>query len=236
MAGRFASLSDVDVEDILQDKDAKNTKSVIRSSTKILSDYLKEKNGDITSLDELNHIELDVLNSMLRRFYGEVRKSDGSMYAYKSMSTIRFGLQKHFMQSRDIDIINSETFATANDMFKAVMVKISKTGLDVVTHKDVIIPEDLQKLYKHDNFSRDTPEALQKRAFFEYLFYFCNRGRENLREVQKEDFELGKDGQGRKFVAVKTKRQTKNHRGENLNDVNNKDGRMYELPGMCMFH
>jgi hypothetical protein len=48
------------------------------------------------------------------------------------------------------------------------------------------LPEDLQKLYVHDKFSLDTTESLQKRVFFEYMYYFCNRGRENIRDVQKE--------------------------------------------------
>jgi hypothetical protein len=36
-------------------------------------------------------------------------------------------------------------------MFKAVMVKLSKIGLGTTTHKDVIIPEDLQKLYMYNH-------------------------------------------------------------------------------------
>lgn len=235
MAGRFASLTDDDLEGIIQDKDAKNTKSVVRVAVKILTDYLSEKDGEFKTLDDLKEVDNDALNSLLRKFYGEVRKADGNMYAYKSMQTIRFGLQKHFLQSRDIDIINCDSFAPANAMFKAVMVKLSKIGLGTTTHKDVIIPEDLQKLYNHEKFSRNSPESLQKRTFFEYLYYYCNRGRENLREVQKEDFELGRDGQGRKFVTLKIKRQTKNHRGDNLADVDHKDGRMYELPGIYIF-
>lgn len=147
------------------------------------------------------------------------------------MSTIRFGLQKHFIQSRDKVIVNIDIFATSNVMFNAVMVQLSKIGLGTVTHKDVISPEDLQKLYSHEKFSRDTPESLQKRKFFEYQFYFCSRGRENLREVQKADFELGRNGQDRKYVGLKIRRQTKNHRGENLADIDHSDGRMYELPG-----
>jgi hypothetical protein len=38
-------------------------------------------------------------------------------------------------------------------MFKAVMVKLSKIGLGTTPHKDVIIPEDLQKLYNHEKHS-----------------------------------------------------------------------------------
>ena len=49
--------------------------------------------------------------------------------------------------------------------------------------------------------------------------------------MKKNDFELCRDGQGRKYVSVKVQRQTKNRRGDNLNDDNSKDGRMYEIPG-----
>jgi hypothetical protein len=46
-----------------------------------------------------------------------------------------------------------------------------KEGKGTVKHKEVILPDDLQKLYGHVNFSRETPEALQNRVFFEYLYY-----------------------------------------------------------------
>ena len=67
--------------------------------------------------------------------------------------------------------------------------------------------------------------------FFEYLYYFCKRGKENLRDVHKEDFELKVDGQGRRYITLKFQRQTKNHNGDNLTDIDIKDGRMYEMPG-----
>ena len=108
------------------------------------------------------------------------------------------------------------------------------------------------------------------------MYYFCNRGRENIRDVQKDDFELKGDSKGlryvrvkkglryvmikkglryarvkkglryvrfkkglryvrvkkgRRYVRLKVKRQTKNHRGDDLTDHDNKDGMMFEIPG-----
>ena len=51
---RFASLSDSDLDQILEDRDSKNTKSVIKLAVKVLNDYLIGKNGEITSVDELD--------------------------------------------------------------------------------------------------------------------------------------------------------------------------------------
>jgi hypothetical protein len=53
----------------------------------------------------------------LKRFYGEIRKADGTLYANKSMIILRFGLQKHFLKNRQEDIINSELYSAANNMF-----------------------------------------------------------------------------------------------------------------------
>ena len=96
---RFASLTDQYLDVIIDEKDSKNTKSVIRVSEKILNDYLKEKDGEIKTIDELDSadVSVDTLNTILRKFYGEVRKADGTCYAKKSMITVRFGLQKHFL-------------------------------------------------------------------------------------------------------------------------------------------
>ncbi|XP_062598942.1 uncharacterized protein LOC134260397 [Saccostrea cucullata] len=65
---------------------------------------------------------------------------------------------------------------------------------------------------------------------FEFIYYFCNRGRENLRELQKTDFTVSVDSTGREYVTVK-ERQTKNHRGDDLQDMSSKQGRMYDKPG-----
>ena len=144
---RFKSLSDSDLDQILEDRDSKDTKSVIKLAVKVLNDYLIEKNGEIGSVDELDlsDTSVDIVVATLKRFYGEIRKADGTLYAKKSMITLRFGLQKHFLKSGQEDIINSEHYSAANDIFKAVIVKLVKEGKGTVKHKEVILPEDLQK-------------------------------------------------------------------------------------------
>jgi hypothetical protein len=67
---RFASLSDSDLDKILEDHDSKNTKSVIKLAVKVLNDYLIEKNGEITSVDELDlsDTSVDIVVATLKRF------------------------------------------------------------------------------------------------------------------------------------------------------------------------
>lgn len=83
---------------------------------------------------------------------------------------------------------------------------------------------DLQKLYS--SFDLKEAEGLQNKVFVDYMLYFCNRGRENLRELWISDFSTSTDAEGRRFMYMTRDHATKNHR----NDENqSQGGRMYEL-------
>jgi hypothetical protein len=59
-----------------------------------------------------------------------------------------------------------------------VCAKIKKEGKGAVVHKEPVARQDLQKLYT--SFYLETSEGLQNKV--------CNRGRENLRELEISDF------------------------------------------------
>ncbi|XP_062593498.1 uncharacterized protein LOC134254976 [Saccostrea cucullata] len=181
------------------------------------------------NFDECISFSTEEMDCLLRKFYAETKRVNGEVYAKKSMISLRYGLQKHFLKTRKEDIINDEAYKTSNEMFKAVLVKLKKDGVGESKQKEPITPEDLSKLYDTE-FSTETPTALQKKTIFEYIYYFCNRGRENIRELQKEDFTISTDSTGREYVTVR-ERQTKNHRGDDLMDTSVKQGRMYDRPG-----
>ena len=96
---RFKLLEDEDILDIVDAADSKNTKNAIKYSVKIFEDYLNAVQMDITRLDTLSNLELD---SLLQKFYAGARQKNGSLYSKKSMSSIRFGLQRHFLNTRKI--------------------------------------------------------------------------------------------------------------------------------------
>ena len=101
MARHFASLSDIVLDEFIQDKDAKNTKSVIRSATKSMSDYLTEKCGNIKSLmawrDVLfSNVCLNFVLSYIFKFFGIIKHlltgySGNSKFIVPSEPTIALG-------------------------------------------------------------------------------------------------------------------------------------------------
>lgn len=63
---------------------------------------------------------------MTLKFNGEVCKTDGFLYAKKSMIPLRFGLQKLFMKTRKEDNVNNKQYKSVNDSFQAPLVKLKK--------------------------------------------------------------------------------------------------------------
>ena len=57
-------------------------------------------------------------------FYIEARKEDGSAYSKSILNGIRFGLNRHFLSARDINIINDPAFREANKVFSAKCVEL----------------------------------------------------------------------------------------------------------------
>jgi hypothetical protein len=130
------------------------------------------------------------------------------------MISIRYGIQRHFLKVRKFDVVNDTDFKPANLMFNAMLVKLKQLGLAVTVHKPPIAKEDLGKLY--NSFDLNSPVGLQNKVFIDFMLYFCNRGRGNLRTLKKEDFQFfGRNDE--RYVQLRD-HFTKNHRGDTNDD------------------
>ena len=79
---RFSTVSDEDLEKLIQEKDAKNTKRVISVQYNIFEQYCKEKKINM----DIQTIEKRALDDILAKFYVEVRKTDGEYYKKSSFA------------------------------------------------------------------------------------------------------------------------------------------------------
>ena len=80
------------------------------------------------------------------------------------------------------------------------MCSLKTQGFCQVLHHPLISDEDLRLLYQSEVFSLTTPKSLQRKVFFD-MYYFCWRGRENLRELTKYDLEIGKNKDNMEYVV-----------------------------------
>ena len=141
LKSRFATLSEEDLNLLLDGKDAKSTKRATKSALKVFHQYLKGKKADEPQTK-------DTLANVLKLFYVEARKADGTSYSNSTLSSLRFGLNRHFKATRGFDIINDSEFTNANKVFGVKCVDLKRQGLAKVEHKLLICEEDLKKLYE----------------------------------------------------------------------------------------
>ncbi|XP_066913334.1 uncharacterized protein KIAA1958-like [Clytia hemisphaerica] len=206
---RFDEVDEVKLHNLVLDKNSSNTKKATKSSYTLFKTYIEEK----SILCDLQTVDKTGLNEILRKFYVEIRKKDGTKYSKSSLTAIRFGLQRKLNELRkDINIIDNKEFLASNEIFKAYCVELKKEGLAKTNHKPPIPPEDIWSIYNQGIFGLDNPLKLQRKVFFEIMLCMCRRGQENLRDLKKTDFVVKKDISGREYVEKIVDELTKNRR------------------------
>ena len=93
-------------------------------------------------------------------------------------------------------------------------------------HHEPIDPADIDKCYKSSVFDQDSPASLQAKVWFELSLFLCRRGRENLKDLKKDHFEVRRDANGREYLAQVLDELTKKTREDNMSSRTD-GGRMY---------
>ena len=150
---------------------------------------------------------------------------------------MRFALCRHSKQELSIDIIKDTEFNEANRIYEAQCVELKKQGLAKTEHKPPIADEDIKKLYRCGVFNTENPTTLQNKVFFEIMLFFCRRGRQNLHQLKKTDFEIKVNSQGKRCVVKTTDELTKNHstRRSSWRRRNDDSKRWSFLPGLILW-
>ena len=97
MASRFLSSSEDEIRQLLEEKDSKNTRRTYKVAQQVFHEYLLEKG--IAEPKEKSEIA-----QVLKRFYVEARKKDGSAYTLGSLRTLKYGLKRYFKTKAGVDI------------------------------------------------------------------------------------------------------------------------------------
>ncbi|XP_071496853.1 uncharacterized protein [Diadema antillarum] len=216
---RFDLLTEDELQEFINSSDSANTKKQIRYGVSVFTDFCQQIKTDF---ENVTNPELDVL---LSKFYAGARNKKGAHYSAKSMQGIRFALQRHFMVSRNIDIIKAKEFSLSNKTFKALLGKLKACGKGSVKHHPPISAKDMTLIQA--SLDLNTAKGLQDKVFLDVMLHFANRGMENLRAMKPEDFILHQQGNNDEFFTLRDMR-TKNHQDD---DAESQKGQMHSLPG-----
>ena len=207
---KFASISADDMDRLLATKDAASTQRAVKRSVTAFRQFLGSK-GESTEFEVASTSDL---NEQLKHFFASVRSQKGEDVKTATLNSYKYGISKYLKENCKIDINNNAEFPSCRQLFKAKVTDLKKSGKGSTDHKPPIAIEDLHKLYDKENlvFNTETPYGLQKKVWFDIMYFLCRRGRENLREMSKSTFGLGKDAAGVEFVYQIVDEADKNHR------------------------
>ena len=180
---RFAPISDNAVEEMAKKKNAARTDQSTEFSAKVLKTFCDESGVKFPDSDVVTASEL---NKLLCKFYIAARNKKGELYKVNSMKSIRFSLQRYFLEKSKLDILNEKHFDESNTIFQNVLKNVKAAGKGETDHYPEIEPEDLAKLYS--SFDVNDPAGLQNLVWFNIMFFLIRRGRENVRSMTKSTF------------------------------------------------
>ena len=157
---RFADISEEQLQVIVDNKDAKNTKRSTSQAVRIFREYLQEKSLS----SDFDLLPLPDLDNLLGKLYAEARSKTEDLYKMSSLNTLKHGLTRHIHSKTEIDISKDTRFEGARTVFKAVSTDLKCQGLGGVEHYPPIVDEDLRKAYL--NFNLNNNKSLQQNFFY----------------------------------------------------------------------
>ncbi len=112
--GHFKTTSEAEKQQILEERNSSSTNKATKGILKILTDYIFEKKN----MPDVEQTTDTQLPQLLETFYAEVCQQNGEMYKLASLKCICAGLNRHFKETRSLDIISDPKFTKANEIFK----------------------------------------------------------------------------------------------------------------------
>jgi hypothetical protein len=176
------------------------------------SEWCTERNVN----PEFEVLTAEELSGVLRRFYGEVRKKDGTEYSKNALAGLRSAIHRHITSAphhRQFNILHDAQFKAANNVLIGTLKLNKRAGKDNTKSFSAISPEDMNRLSTSGVFGIDNPQRLQNLVWFSLQYFLCRRGCEGVRELKKSSFDFKSDSKGNRFVQLCYHEASKNHPG-----------------------
>ncbi|KAK3091246.1 hypothetical protein FSP39_018231 [Pinctada imbricata] len=202
-----------------------STNKVTRFFVNLFKEYL----GARGLPDNFEKLEKNELDTILSKFYVEVRNKNGEKYRKSSLLGMRNSINRHLQKySAHYDLFTDKEFKKSMTVFDAVLKDLKKDGKWEVNSYLIISDNDVKKMF--DYFDVNDPIKLQHKVFVDLIVYFRQRGAKvsKLRQLRTTDFIYGtEDYTGLSYIQL-----VDDHNEEELPDRDeHSNKRMYAVTG-----
>ena len=237
---RFDIIIQEEKDKLMENRKAKNTNRATKQWVDCFKSYLNER-----KLGKIEDLQKENLPEIMGDFYFSLRKKqpnktkdknvseiNAKFYKNSSLKSGRAALNRYFKEKMGIDIISNDAFMKANENFQAVTRDGKIKGRGETQAKQPILDTDMSKLSSYFVQNVQGPpnaKLLQEMVLFNIIYYGGRRGRENLREMNVDMFQIETDSDGRKCLHQVIKECDKNHNEQDFSESN--EARIYKMAG-----
>ena len=185
----------------------KNTKKSTETWLRTYLEWANEKKKP-KSIESLSPEDLD---EILRDFYTELKKKDGSDYEPESLGVMQASLDRYLKnKGYKVSIIRGREFAKSNKILKGKAITLRHEGMGTRPNAtDALTWEEEEMLWKEGRLGRHTPEVLLNTTWYLVTQHFGLRGRQENYDLRVEHFKFAKDENGRTYVTFADSNPTK---------------------------
>ena len=163
------------------------------------------------TIENLKELSPKSLNSILKKFYYEVRTMDGKLLRPISLTGIRSAINRNLRfdpNPYQFDIIVDPAFESANQMVKYMTKKyLSSPEATKTKQRTPISDEDMKKIRKftQEVMNNPNPRYLMYLAWFYLALYLGEKAREKWTDYLLGDLQFKKDSRGKYVFLCKTR-------------------------------
>ena len=183
---RFATISDADQMRLIEKSKNENTS---RSTGNWLKTYkawaeVREINPNIEEIGP------EELNSVLMRFYAELRKRNGKNYEPDSLRVMQAALHRHLVEKRyNGDILNDVAFLGSRNVLEGKARELRAEGMGKKPNaRDPLTPEEEELLWKANRLGASDPATLQRTIWYYLMLHMGLRACQEHTMMRIEDF------------------------------------------------
>ncbi|CAG2231101.1 unnamed protein product [Mytilus edulis] len=239
---RFSTCVSADeIDKLITSQTNPNTQKNTKWAIKVFNEWRAARRQNGVEITDLLAMDVKTMDYWLQRFVLEARKKTGDEYPSKSLYYIVCGLMRHCKDNKlfHVNFFDEKdgTFAQFRKVLDARMKYLLAKGLGTKQKKaDAISEEDEEILWSSGVFGQSNSTTLQYTVFYYACKMFGLRGRDEHRNLQCSQFELGEDGKGKYIRFIGRNNKTFNG-GLGHMKISNKDIKHYSNDGpRCMYN
>ena len=185
---RFHSIDKHEIEFLKDKTKNKNTSNSTSNWNRVFTKWAKERNLE----EQIEKYEVNLLNTTLEQFYGEVRKQNGKDYEPDSLAVMQAALDRHLKENDyPKSIIKDKEFSSSRQVLEGKAKTLRESGLGKKPNASRSLTKNEEEtLWRCGELGDSCPRVLQNTVWFFLGQHFGFRGRQEHYSLKVEHLKL----------------------------------------------